>query len=172
MNKFFTLLLAITLAASLSINAASYTTKKGSVLSVDPVDFINGRINLTYEKKLSTNNSFTINGSFWSYYSYLTAFGAGASYRWYLDPFEESKTALNGLSVGPRADIYFWSYDNHGIDHSYSTVAIGAEVNYKWAFSDKWSIEPTIKFMFPVKKEKGYDFYRNYGFGVNIGYCF
>ena len=173
MNKFFMLLLATTFfAATLNINAASYTTSKGAVISVDPVDLINGRLNATYEKKLSPSNSLTINGSYWMYNSYLNAFGVGASYRWYLDPFEEGKKAMNGLSVGPRLDFYYWSYDYLGFDHSWSTLAIGAEVNYKWVFSDKWSVEPTIKFAIPILKEKGYDYYTNYGFGVNIGYCF
>ena len=175
MSKFFTtLLLAITfVAATLTMNATpSYTTSKGAALVVDPVDLINGRINLTYEKKLNSKNSFTINASYWNWADWLSAFGVGASYRWYLDLFEEGKTGMNGLSVGPRADIFFWSYDA-GNTHSYSTVAIGGEANYKWVFGDgKWAVEPTIKLTIPIVKEKGYNYYSNYGFGVNIGYCF
>ena len=172
MKNFFTLVIAFVFTAATLGHAASYTTSKGAAISIDPIDLINGRVNLTYEKKLGANNSLTINGSYWSWASWLSAFGVGASYRWYIDPFDEGKTTMNVLSVGPRADFFFWSYDLSYVDHTYTTFAIGAEVNYKWTFSDKWIVEPTLKLMIPVKKESGYDYYNNYGFGVNLGMAF
>lgn len=181
MNKFITLFIVFTIVAATTtfttINAADYTTPKSKVVSIDPIDLINGRINATFENKMSATNSFTINASYWSFNKYLSAGGVGASYRWYIDPFEEGKKSLNGLSVGPRLDFFYWTYDWsewHMDNYSYTTLAIGGEVNYKWAFGDggKWIIEPSIKIAFPILKEKGYDHYTNYGFGVNIGYAF
>ncbi|MCL2039285.1 MAG: hypothetical protein FWG85_02520 [Bacteroidetes bacterium] len=176
MNRFITLLIVFTFAAATlttTTNAAEYTTSKSKVVSVDPLDLINGRINATFENKMSAKNSFTVNASYWSYWDWLSAMGIGGSYRWYIDPFEEGKSALNGLSLGPRVDMFYWS-SNFEYDDPWVTLAIGAEVNYKWAFGDggKWSVEPTIKFMFPVVKGKKYTYYTNYGFGVNLGYAF
>jgi len=181
MSRFFTtLLLAFILVAALlftnTANAADFTTSKDKVVSVDPLDLlIDGRINATFEKKLSPKNSFTVNATYWGYDKYATAFGLGASYRWYFDLFEEGKSSLNGLSVGPRLDFFFWnrSYNNPSLeDVTYSTLAIGGEVNYKWVFGGgKWAVEPTIKFVIPVLKESGYS-YTNYGLGINLGYCF
>ena len=172
-NNLTKLILVLAFFTTTLLNAASYTTTKGAVISIDPVDFINGRINATYESKLNAINSFTANATYWHWNKHGSAFGIGGSYRWYIDLFEEKKSALNGLSIGPRADFFFWSwsYDNPILDDkTYSTFAIGGEVNYKWVF-DKWSVEPTIKFGIPLLKEKGYD-YTSYGFGINLGYCF
>jgi hypothetical protein len=164
--------------ASNSASAAKFTTNSKSILSVDPVDLINGRVNVTYEMADplfgGKNNSLTVSGSYWGYSEWLTAFGVGASYRWYLDPFDEGKRSLNGLSVGPRLDFYYWGYDYYGFSDSWSTLAIGAEVNYKWVFAKgKFSVEPTFKFTFPIlKPDYGYFGYTNWGFGVNLGYAF
>ena len=100
---------------------------------------------------------------------WASAFGIGGAYRWYFDPFSEGKSSLNGLFVGPRLDFFMWSWYDGEV--TYSTLAIGAEVNYKWTFSNKWVVEPTVKFVFPVMIESGYS-YTNYGFGVNLGYAF
>ena len=183
MNKFITLLIVFTFAAaSLTTIAAdkNYTTSKNKVVSLEPFDFLfNGRINATFETKMGASNSLTINGSYWDLSKYWSAFGLGASYRWYLDPFEEGKKALNGLSVGPRIDFFFWTYDYSSVisghkSETSSSFAIGGEVNYKWAFGDggKWVIEPTLKLMFPVRKADGLSGYSSYGFGVNLGYAF
>ena len=175
-NKFIALLLAFSfVAATINTSAAMYTTSKSKVVSIDPFDLINaGRINATYERKISAKNSFCINGSFWSFDEFRTAFGIGGAYRWYFDLFEEGKSSMNGLSVAPRLDLYYWSesWNNHLLkDESYPTLALGAEVNYKWVFSDKWVIEPTIKLVFPVLKKSGHR-YTNHGFGINLGYAF
>jgi len=176
MNKFFSLLLAFSFAAvSPTVDAALYSTNKEAVFSIDPIDLLfEGRISAVYEKKLSAKNSFTVNASFWDYDRNSSAFGVGASYRWYFDLFEEGKSSFNGLSVGPRLDGYFWNrrYNEPSKkDNSYSTLAVGGEVNYKWVFNDKWSVEPTIKFVIPIVRKAEYG-YPNHGVGVNLGYCF
>lgn len=174
MKKLLTLI--VVALAMISISAsADYTTNKTSVISVDPLDLINaGRINAIYETKFgNANNSLTINGSYWSWSEYGSAIGAGVSYRWYLDPFKEGKKALNGLSLGPRLDYYYWTWDFFAgySDYSYSTLAIGGEVNYKWVFDNQWVVEPNIKFGIPILKESGGS-YTSYGFGLNLGYAF
>ena len=177
MKKFLALILVFSITViSFTVNASTpFTTSENAVISVDPIDLLfEGRINATYEKKLNVKNSFTMNATYWHYSSHGSAFGVGGSYRWYFDLFEEDKSALNGFSVGPRADVFFWNWnydDPNSKNTTYTTLALGGEVNYKWVFDSKWSVEPTIKFVFPVVKQSGYK-YTNYGLGVNLGYCF
>ena len=164
-------------ALVIQANAADYTTKKTKVISIDPLDLLfEGRINATFETKMSPTNSLTINATYWNYTKYFYAIGAGASYRWYVDPFEEGKKGLNGFSVGPRAEFFSWTWDP-GIKgwetESEITLSIGAEVAYKWTFSDKWVVEPIFKLGFPVKKpDWGGWSYTNWGLGVNLGHAF
>jgi len=177
MNKFLAILLLVFsfTVASLTVNAAAlHSTNHASVISIDPLDLLfEGRITATYEQKLSTRNSFTVNAIFWNHSKDAFAFGVGGSYRWYFDLFEEGKSSLNGLSIGPRLDFLFWDWAGNDEKKaaSFSTLALGGEVNYKWVFDGKWSVEPTIKFVIPVLRKSGYS-YTNHGVGVNLGYCF
>ena len=179
MNKFFTLLLAFSLAATLNINAADtkadYTTSKSKVVSVNPISLTYGRINASLETKMGADNSFTVTAGYWDLgWGDWYALNIGASYKWYLDLFEEGKKSLNGLALGPRADFYQNSYSGTYRDYdSYSTFTIGAEVSYKWVFGEgKWAIEPNLSFAFPVTKKRYGFAWQGHGWGVNVGYCF
>jgi hypothetical protein len=179
MKKFLTLAaIAIFFACTAApASAASYTTGANNVISIDPLDLlISGRINATFEHKMSAKNSLTINASYYSFSDWWSAIGVGASYRWYVDPFEEGKSALNGLSLGPRVQYFSWNWDGpdygYGDWGNYSSFSIGVEVAYKWTFSSKWVIEPIFKYTFPVMK-KDYGFTPDdWGLGVNLGYAF
>jgi hypothetical protein len=177
MNKFLTLLLVFVFgAATLTTNAAKYTTSKDKVVSLNPFALTWGYFNVQLEKKMGTNNSGTISLGYNYYWENWTGLYVGASYRWYLDPFEEGKKSLNGLSVGPRVDVVYWSIDSDykWADYgSYLGITIGAEVSYKWVFGDgKWAVEPGFNFGIPLVK-KNYGFSpQAYGWGVNLGYCF
>jgi hypothetical protein len=176
MKKFLTLAAVALLFACTAVtaSAASYTTGANNVISINPVGLIDGRLNATFEHKLAPKNSLTVNASYWGLDDWASAFGIGASYRWYFDPFEEGKSAINGLSVGPRLQFYQWSYDYdlpYLEDFSYSSLSLGVEVGYKWVFSSKWVVEPTFNYAFPIMKKSGYSF-ADYGWGVNLGYAF
>ncbi|MDR0926598.1 MAG: DUF3575 domain-containing protein [Ignavibacteria bacterium] len=175
MKKYF-LLVAVALIfawSSATTSAANYTTNAVNVISINPFSLIDGLLNVTFEHKLSAKNSLTVNASYWGYESYATGIGIGASYRWYIDLFEEGKSATNGLSIGPRLQYYHWSYswDNDWADFSYSSLSLGVEIAYKWVFDNKWVVEPTLNYSFPIVKKSGYSF-TDYGFGVNLGYAF
>lgn len=158
------------------MSAQTYTKN----ISADPLDLINrDQLNVTYEQKLSPENSFTVFASYvdlggsvkdgsggWS------GFGIGASYRWYFDIGHQNKTPLEGLSVGPIAALTFFNY-THGFDEKTDAyLAIGGEASYKFVILDGLSIEPTLKLMFAAKKidymPSSYD---PWGIGVNVGYA-
>ena len=177
-NKFISLLLAFTFAAATltTANAADYTTSKDKVVSINPFSFMWGDFSAKLEIKKSPNNSISFDVGIWSYYDNWTGFKLGASYKWYIDLFEEKKSSLNGLALGPRVDLAYWStnYDWGAYAYeSYPSLGIGAEVSYKWVFGGgKWAVEPNIKFSFPVMRKK-YGFTpQDHGYGVSVGYCF
>ena len=156
--------------------APEYTTSKNNVVSINPFPLMWGQINVQLEHKMGPKNSISVNAGYWSWSEYWAAFNVGASYKWYFDIFEENKSALNGLAVGPRIDFEYWqtSRDWGWLDYSnYPSLRIGAEVSYKWVFGDgKWAVEPNVKLTIPImKKDYGFSPY-NYGYGVNVGYCF
>ncbi len=140
-------------------------------LTVDPIDFLVSKtLNATFEFKLNPKNSFTINGSYYAYSDWWKGYGLGASYRWYIDLFNEGKKALNGFSVGPMVRASWWTYEFGGYKADTEMyVAIGAEAAYKWVFSGGWTIEPIVRLGFGVTDVTGLG-YEGYGGGVNIGY--
>jgi len=178
MNKLFTLLLAITfVAATLTISAVENITSKDKVISVNLVSLTYGRVNASLEFKMEPNNSFTLTAGYWDRGSDWYAFNVGASYKWYIDAFEENKKSLNGLAVGPRLDFYYNDYNgtisNIYNPEGYPIFMVGAEASYKWVFGEgKYAIEPNFSFGFPVNKKKGEKAMQQYGFGINLGYCF
>jgi hypothetical protein len=159
--------------------APDYTTSKNNVVSINPVSLIYGSINVSLEHKMGTKNSISVNAGYWSRNEWWAAFNVGASYKWYFDAFEENKSALNGLAVGPRIDFEYWQTSRDwawlGLSEydDYPSLRIGAEVSYKWVFGDgKWAVEPNFKLTIPIiKKDYGFTL-QSYGYGVNVGYCF
>jgi hypothetical protein len=170
-QKIFTLLLVFGFAATtVFVNAASYTTSKSKVVSVNPISLTWGQLNLQYEQKISAKNSFTVDAGFWSPGGDWTAINIGAAYRWYFDLFEEGKGALNGLSVAPRVALSLWSNSHAHVD-GFTGLSLGADVAYKWVFGEgKWAVEPVLRYGFGVMT--GAYTPQAYGFGVNLGMTF
>ena len=161
--------------------APKYTTARENVICINPLALLIGYIGVDYERKLSPDNSFRAELGYWHFSDWWTAVDVGASYRWYFDPFEENKSALNGLSLGPRIEVSYWSSSygdwywslNPKYKKNQTRISIGGEVSYKWVFgSGKWALEPTFKLVFPVVKEDYGFTTSSFGYGVNFGYCF
>lgn len=177
MNKLLKLLIAVFfVSATVSASAIEYTTANDDVVSINPFSLIWGQLNAQWEHKMGTNNSISGNAGLWMQESDWNAFNIGASYKWYLDLFEEGKKSLNGLAVGPRIDMAYWFNSTDwqpGLERdNFVSFGIGGEVSYKWVFgSGKWAVEPVIKYTIPLVK-KDYVSPNDYGLGVNIGYCF
>ena len=176
MTKVVSLFIVLLFAAmSLTTNAADYTTSKSKVVSINPLSLTYGRLNASLEFKQGTSNSLTVTAGYWDWGWGYSALNVGASYKWYIDAFDEGKKSLNGLAVGPRADFYYNNYSGSysSIYDSYSTFTIGAEVSYKWVFGDgKWAVEPNFSFGIPLTKNRSGYAWQSWGWGVNIGYCF
>ncbi len=132
-------------------------------ISADPFSLINwGRFNITYEHKVSRINSFTVFFESYNkdYHKYWNGYGIGGSYRWYISPFNDRKTSLEGFSFGPLAILSFWNTDGYYRkvgknnvfykDGTGSALTIGGEAAYKWVWGG-FSLEPSIVLLLDVK---------------------
>lgn len=180
MYKFLTVFIFI---ASFTCAQAQFNSLKNTsqdqypyqkAVSIDPIDFLVSKVfNATYEQKISPTNSFTVFASYYDYSDYWSAYGIGASYRWYLtDVIQDNESPIGGLSVGPMARISFWDYTGPNplnLDYGGSLFVIGAEAAYKFTFG-QWYIEPILRLGFAVSKLDylGYD---PMGGGINVGYA-
>ncbi len=173
MKKITTILIAIVIVAifaSSSVLAQTKGMKYNQSISANPLGLVFGVFNATYEQQIAPKNSFTINGSYFTYNDW-TAGSIGGSYRFYL--LQEDVRAIQGFSFGPMAQIAFWSWGGPG-SYSYdggTVFYIGAEAAYKWVFSGGFVVEPSIALRFGVNQLEGLGGFSSYGIGVNLGYA-
>ena len=150
--KIISILAVVLMFITLNTNN-SYAAKSiyGHAITANPIGLAFGRLDLTYEQLLSSTNSFTVNGMYWSIGDW-SAFGIGGSYRWYLDLFKTREKPLAGFSVGPRASLGSWVWN--GFADSYDngvSVSIGGEAAYKWIW-DGFAVEIGLNLDFPLIK--------------------
>jgi len=156
-------------------SASSIFAQYEKAISADPIDLLVSKVfNVTYEQKLSGNNSFTVFGSYYNYSDYWSAYGIGASYRWYLTGvIQDDRNPISGLSVGPMARISFWDYTGPNplnLDYGGSMVVVGGEVAYKFPLGNQFFVEPIVRLGFIVS-DIDYLGYDPLGLGINIGYA-
>ncbi|HRP02317.1 MAG TPA: hypothetical protein PLE30_06685 [Candidatus Kapabacteria bacterium] len=166
MKRLF-LLIAVVSLLSLSANemyAQRVVKKYNQTITVNPIGLAFGLFNVTYEQALTPENSFTAGIVYWGYGGW-TAFGASASYRWYL--FQDDEKMLKGLSFGPLVNLGMWSYENNTYSSS-TSLGVGAELAYKWII-DGFTVEPIAQLNFNVLSIDGLQ-YRPFGIGINLGY--
>jgi len=162
-----TFALAMLISSSTDLSAKNYKQS----ISIDPLDFLISKVfNATYEHQLSKDNSLTVFASYYNYSEYWSAYGIGASYRWYLSGvLKDEKFPIEGLSVGPMARVSFWDSDFYQLDDDNSVyIVIGGEAAYKWVFND-WMVEPILRLGIGLTEiNAGYS---GWGAGVNVGYA-
>ena len=156
------------IALVLLTNASSAQSYANSI-SADPLSLAFHVFNATYEHRVSPMNSFTIFGSYFTFVDW-TAYGVGASYRWYFN-INDGKNPLAGLSAGPVAAFSTWTWDGAaywGYEGG-GTFSIGGQAAYKWIFGG-FVLEPNVMILFQTKKLSGLD-WSPFGIGVNLGYA-
>jgi len=172
MKRFLTISVAIILIAITTTTnvVAQKGIKYNQSISANPLGLLFGVFNVTYEQQIAPKNTFTINGSYFTYNDW-SAGSIGGSYRFYL--LQEDVRAIQGFSFGPMAEIAFWSWGGPGtFSYEGGTVFyIGAEAAYKWVFSGGFMVEPLLQLRFGVNKLEGLGGFSSYGLGVNLGYA-
>jgi hypothetical protein len=178
MKNVFTFFMVLFLFLSVNLSAQQ-TENYDYAITANPLGLAFGLFNAQFEFQTSQNNSFLVRGNYWTpgvAFSNWTAYGIGASYRWYLDAFKQGTTAITGFSFGPAVAVDFWSWDlddDFGFFDDYdggATFRIGAEANYKWIWGG-FALEPGINIMFAVSDVEGLGTLSPFGILFNIGYA-
>jgi hypothetical protein len=146
-----------------------------NAITANPLGLIFGVFNAQYEFQTSGNNSFLIRGNYWTpgvAFAGWTAYGVGASYRWYIDPFNQGTRPIEGFNFGPAVAVDFWSWDDDPFFNYDGGAAfrIGAEASYKWVFGG-FAVEPGLNLMFSASNVEGLGTLSALGLLFNIGYA-
>ncbi len=174
MKKLFVAMLFTVLTVPLFTTPAQ--AQYSNSISGDPLHFLLfGRLDVTYEHRVSAGNSFTIFANYWSFVDWA-AYGIGGSYRWYFD-VGNGQDALQGFSAGPLVGLAFWSWSGDAavLNYSYgggASLYIGGSAAYKWIFGGGFVVEPNITLILNALSPTGLGgIYNPFGLGVNLGYA-
>ncbi len=113
------------------------SAQSSKAVMVNPLGLFWGVMNVQYEFRYDIDNSIALRTNFVGYdigsFS-NSAFGIGASYRWY----NKTKPVV-GFWYGPSADILFWSAKDKvkisPTTYKSSFLGIGGDAGYKWDFN-------------------------------------
>jgi hypothetical protein len=162
-------LLALTFGLSpSSVLAQARPSSKTNVLSLKVLGAIrNYPTEINYEWKADSKSSWLARLEYWNLSDLYTGFGLGAQYRFYI----ADSRALTGLSIGPEAEIFFLSPSNSAYK-SYTIVAIGGDIAYKWIFTD-FAVEPFLGVRFGIGGSEGVKGTTgpDWRLGLNLGYA-
>jgi len=153
-------------------NAQSNYAAKGNysqAITTNPLGLAFGLLNATYEQQLSSNNSFTVNGYYWTITDWI-GYGIGGSYRWYFDLFKTRQKPLEGFSVGAAINLNSWTWN--GFVSAYDngiTIMIGGTATNKWVW-DGFALEAGVSLGFPIVGLEGLNI-SPFGLVGAIGYA-
>jgi len=123
-------------AFAFSINAQS------NVIKTNPLGLAFGNFNATYERVLGTSSSILFRGQ----YMYrllgvkVNLGGVGIGYRYYFT--HAKKPVPGGFYINPQAAYSFGSvYDEFDEQVSISTIGVGAELGYQWAWESGFVLD-------------------------------
>jgi hypothetical protein len=130
----FSILALLTLLLIFS-STPSLSQERSKVVSVNPVGAIFGNLGLEYQKNINKSSAWAVRGTFWSLGSgnwKASAFGAGGSYRWFLEP-----TAPEEFYVGGGLDLESFTATLGGESSSTIILTPKAEAGYRWLLFSK-----------------------------------
>jgi len=125
----------ISILLTLLLLTPGFSQKRSKVVSVNPVGFIFGIFGLEYQENIDVNSAWAVRGAFWSSRSgdwSMGAFGAGGSYRWFIEP-----TAPEEFYVGGGLDITLVTVKLGSEEATGVAFAPKAEAGYTWLFGSK-----------------------------------
>lgn len=164
----------IVLASVLVVLLGAVATAQSNVATINPLGFIFGMYNLSYETPIADNASVQVDGQYVSWdleISKYTGFGAGASLRYY-----PGQAAPHGFYVGPGASVTFVSAEASDIftgeTESESSTAFAASgfAGYQWITDGGFAVNllAAVHYRFSSLDDvAGFA----PGFGLNIGYA-
>lgn len=149
--------------------------EKSQNVTVNPLGLLIGVLGVEYEKAVSAKNSFAIRADFFSRDISgwdTTAFGAGASYR-----FFPKKNAPAGFYYGPAAEFIYVKSEVFSTSDSGIFILIGGEAGFKWIFKGGFVVDVGAVAYFGIGKVEVLGSELDYGgfipgLRLGLGYAF
>jgi len=181
MKKILMVLVIVLLGFS-SVKAQEAT----GVVKVNPVGFIFGVFNGTYEKPLNEKSSISVGGSFFNWKNLnISGFGLSAEYRFY---FSNNSECPHGMFAAPVLDFGSLSYetsDHYEVNSSGSMVLVeggketvlsiggGVKAGHQWIWESGIALDLYFGYGYRSAKFESYDYSGGYPMlGLAIGYAF
>jgi len=154
------------------------------VIKVNPVGFIFGVFNGTYEKALNEKSSIAVGASYFNWSNLnISGFGASAEYRFY---FSNNSEAPHGMFAAPILDLESLSYSykdinvdpvtgeittDSGTDSVFS-IGGGVKAGHQWIWDSGIALDLYFGYGYRSAKFKNYDYSGGYPIlGLAIGYA-
>jgi len=157
------------------------------VVKVNPIGFIFGVFNATYEKPLNESSSISLGASFFNWKNLnISGLGLSAEYRFY---FSNNSEAPHGMFAAPVLDFGSLSYDvpetadlnmetgewTTKKAHKESVISIGGGVKagHQWVWDSGVALDLYFGYGYRAAKFEDYDASGGYPMlGLAIGYAF
>lgn len=166
------------LILSLTIIAFAFSlSAQSNIIKTNPLGLAFGNFNATYERVLGTSSSVLFRGQ----YMYrllgeeVNMGGLGVGYRYYIT--HAKKPVPGGFYINPQAAFSFGSItDDNDETFNASTIGIGFELGYQWAWESGFVLDLGIGPMYTfasVEEDTGDDISGFLPTGtIAIGYAF
>ena len=133
---------------SITLFALSFAKAQTNVIKANPIGFVYGIANVSYERAFADNQSIAFSGSYFNSgevqdVSAVTAIGANITYNYYL----LSDNAPKGLYIGPGVGMF--SVSDGSAKKSVLTVT--GKVGYQWILWDHFAVDLYGQYVYLTK---------------------
>lgn len=131
------LLLAL-VVCGLFITSNGVAQERTKVVKTNPLGLAFGNFNVAYEMVMNESSSliFDVSYMYELFGIKVNTFGVGAAYRYYFT--HASKEVPTGFYVNPQVGLSFGSAEG---DVGFTTIGIGAELGYQWAWESGFTLD-------------------------------
>ena len=165
------LVVLITLYAMSNVKAQE---AKG-VIKVNPVGFVFGIFNATYEKTLNEKNSLAIGASFFNWSNlHISGIGGSVEYRFY---FSNNSEAPHGMFAAPLLSLSSLSYDYQDVNNkktkeSAFSIGGGVKAGHQWVWDSGIALDLYFGYGYRSASFEHYNYSGGYPIlGLAIGYA-
>ena len=141
------------------------------LIKVNPIGFIFGVFNATYEKPLNESSSISLGASFFNWKSLnISGLGLSAEYRFY---FSNNSEAPHGMFAAPVLEFNSMSYDGYTEKESLLAIGGGVKAGHQWVWDSGVALDLYFGYGYMSAKFDHYDATGGYPMlGLAIGYAF
>ncbi len=139
--KTFSKLALLALVCAFLLPAKGFSQERTNVIKANPLAMAFGNFNGTYEKVLNPKSSVLFSASymFKLFDVDINAGGLGAGYRYYITHAKQE--IPTGFWVMPEASFAFGSIKNSDVKGSFTTLSLGAQIGYQWAWDSGFTLD-------------------------------